>query len=299
MDEMNMNIDMSVTEDITVTADLMQTAKRLAQAFADAEATAAELTELAQSAQPLTDTTPLPPVTDKTTLGELLNMLNLTPGQKKPNKTPTPKKLRTTVEQIADSHDCKLYRNGFAYYNNGYSHSVLWLPYCVSYTYHFNPLRDSEKDYLKEKSDLPEGMLEATAWPIVVTMMAEHRIENHMDTNAGIGHADIPDYADDEDEQGVDSMEVKDKGCDEFRWDDEPLGANPLEVLIRKEIKEAILNGLTNKQREVFILYYEYGYEQQEIADMIGISKMSVCERLAQARTKMKKILKNFFFSFI
>lgn len=197
MDEMNMNIDVSVSEDIAVTADLMQTAERLAQAFADAEATSAELTE---PAQPMTDTTPLPPITDKTTLGELLAMLNLTPGQKKPNKTPTPKKLRTTVELIADSHDCKLYRNGFAYYNNGYSHSVLWLPYCVSYTYHFNPLRDSEKDYLKEKDDLPEGLLEATAWPVVVTMMAEHRIENHMDTNAGIGHADIPDYADEEDE---------------------------------------------------------------------------------------------------
>lgn len=286
MDEMN--IDVSVNAEIPATADLMQTAERLAQAFADAEASAAELTGQAQS---LTNTTPLPPITDETTLGELLTMLNLTPAQKKPNKTPTPKKLRTTVELIADSHDCKLYRNGFAYYNNGYSHSVLWLPYCVSYTYHFNPLRDSEKDYLKEKADLPEGLLEATAWPVVVTMMAEHRIENHMDTNAGIGHADIPDYADEEDEQGVDSMEVKDKGCDEFRWYDEPLGADPLEVLIRKERREEALAVLTDKQREVFILYYKYGYEQQEIAEMLGISKMAVCYRLELAKEKVKKIL--------
>ena len=288
MDEMNMNIDVSVSADIPATADLMQTAQRLAQAFANAEATAAELTELTES---LTDTTPLPPITDKTTLGELLTMLNLTPGQKKPNKTPTPKKLRTTVELIADSHDCKLYRNGFAYYNNGYSHSVLWLPYCVSYTHHFNPLRDSEKDYLKEKDDLPEGLLEKTAWPVVVTMMAEHRIENHMDTNAGIGHADIPDYADEEDEQGVDSMEVKDKGCDEFRWYDEPMGADPLEVLIRKERREGALAVLTDRQKEVLTLYHKYGYTVEEIAKITSCSISTVSQHLNSARKRFKAFL--------
>lgn len=288
MDEMNMNIDLSVNAEIPATADLMQTTERLAQAFADAEASAAELTEQAQS---LTDNTPLPPITGDTTLGELLTMLNLTPGQKKPNKTPTPKKLRTTVEQIADSHDCKLYRNGFAYYNNGYSHSVLWLPYCVSYTYHFNPLRDSEKDYLKEKADLPEGLLESTAWPVVVTMMAEHRIENHMDTNAGIGHADVPDYADDEDEQGVDSMEVEDRRCKEFMWHEDPIGVNPLEALIRKETREEVLDSLTDKQRKVFILYHKYEYTQEEIAARLGISQVGVKHHLDCIWAKLRKIL--------
>lgn len=36
----------------------------------------------------------LPVITNKTTLGEVLSMLGLTAGQKKPEKTPTPKKLR-------------------------------------------------------------------------------------------------------------------------------------------------------------------------------------------------------------
>lgn len=134
-----------------------------------------------QTATSNIDTAIMPPViTNKTTLGEVLSMLGLTAGQKKPEKTPTPKKLRLNFEPIAKMNDCVLYGNGYAYYNNGYRHSVLWLPYCVSYTYHFNPLRDSEKDYLREKSDLPEGMLEATAWPVAVTMIAEHRIEYNM-----------------------------------------------------------------------------------------------------------------------
>ena len=286
MDEMNMNIN--VNDDIAVTADLMLTAERLAQAFADAEATA---TELAEQAQPMTNSAPFPPITDKTTLGELLTMLKLAPGQKKPNKTPTPKKLRTTVELIADSHDCKLYRNGFAYYNNGYSHSVLWLPYCVSYTYHFNPLRDSEKDYLKEKADLPDGLLEAAAWPIVVTMMAEHRIENHMDTNAGIGHADVPDYADDEDEQSEDNVGFGDLRCKEFMWHEDPIGVNPLEALIRKETREAILADLPDKQREAFILYHKYEYTQREIAKLLGISQKAVDYRLTNAYERIKKFL--------
>ena len=72
----------------------------------------------------------LQPITDKTTLGALLKMLDLTPEQRKPDKTPTPKKLRTTVEPLANMHDCVLYRNGFVYYNNGCNHTVLWLPYC-------------------------------------------------------------------------------------------------------------------------------------------------------------------------
>ena len=86
-------------------------------------------------------------ITAKTTLGEVLGMLGLTPGQKKPGKTPTPKALRISEEPVAKMYDCVIYRNGFAYYNNGSNHSVLWLPYCISFTYHFNPLRDSLRIY--------------------------------------------------------------------------------------------------------------------------------------------------------
>lgn len=84
-------------------------------------------------------------------------------------------------------------------------------------------------------------------------------------------------------------MEVKDKGCDEFRWYDEPMGADPLEVLIRKERREQTLATLTDKQREVFILYHKYGYVQSEIAEMLGISRDSVNDRLEGAHKKIRK----------
>ena len=269
--------------------NLMQTAEMLAQAFADAEDTTAEM------AHPLTETKPLPPITDKTTLGELLKMLDLTPGQRKPAKTPTPKKLRTTVELIAQTKTLMLYRNGFAYYNNGSNHSVLWLPYCVSFTYHFNPLKDSEKNTLKETDTLKAGLLEENPWVTATTLIAEHRIEHHMDTNAGIGHADIPDYADGEDETGMDAYEGKDSRCMEFMWHEEPINVNPLDAVCRKETKEEILAALTDKQIEVLVLHYRDGYTQREIAEHLHISQVGVKHHLDLAKAKVRRVLeKNF-----
>ena len=240
---------------------------------------------------PVTAPVELPPITDKTTLGELLKMLNLTPGQRKPAKTPTPKKLRTTVEQIANMHDCVLYSNGFVYYNNGCNHSVLWLSYCVGFTYHFNPLKDTEKNTLKETDTLKEGLLEDNPWVTAATLIAEHRIEHHMDTNAGIGHSDIPDYAEGEDETSIDSYEAKDYRCAEFMWREEPINVNPLDAVCRKETKEEVLAALTDKQIEVLVLYYRDGYTQKEIAEQLNISQVGVNHHLNLAKAKMKKIL--------
>ncbi len=231
------------------------------------------------------------PITDKTTLGELLTLLCLEAGQKKPNKTPTPKNLRISAVPVAKMLDCIVYDNGFAYYNNGSRHSVLWLPYCVNFTYYFYPLRDVEKNTLSETFPLPEGLLESTAWPIVVTLIAEHRIEHHMDTNAGIGHAEVKEVPEEEDEPDI---EGRDNRCFEFMWHEEPINVNPLDAVCRKETKEEILAELTDKQREVFIRHYRDGYTQQKIAEMLGISKAAVSMRLKEARETAKIILKTF-----
>jgi RNA polymerase sigma factor (sigma-70 family) len=265
--------------------NLMQTAEKLTSAFIDEEATAADMTYHPTAAKHL------PPITDKTTLGELLKMLDLTPGQKKPAKTPTPKKLRTTVGLIAQTKTIMLYRNGFAYYNNGSNHSVLWLPYCVSFTYHFNPLKDSEKNTLKETDTLKAGLLEDNPWVTATTLIAEHRIEHHMDTNAGIGHSDIPDYADGEDEISMDAYVGKDNRCMEFMWHEEPINVNPLDAVCRKETKEEILADLTDKQIEVLVLHYRDGYTQREIAERLNIDQTTVRDRMRCAMKKIKNIL--------
>ena len=286
MDEMNMNIN--VSDDIAVTADLMQTAERLAHAFADAEATAAELTEL----EPMTDTTPLPPITDNTTLGELLTMLNLTPGQKRNGKTPTRVALFATGgTPVAEEGGSKVYRSGYVLYDNGSGrHTILWLPYCVSFTYHFNKLRDAEKEYLKENAELPDDILLTTAWSVVVTLFGEERITQNL--FHGFGNCDTEAVESEDDEQDNDVID-EDTDGEDFCWDDDTLGVNPLEAVIQRERRDTMLSKLSDKQREVFVLHYKYGWTQKRIADKLGISPAAVCMRLNSAKAIAENFLKN------
>ena len=55
--------------------------------------------------------------------------------------------------------------------------------------------------------------------------------------------------------------------------------------------KEAILKALrllTEKQREVVVLYFWYDLSQQEIADKLRVDKSSVRDRLASALNKLR-----------
>lgn len=60
--------------------------------------------------------------------------------------------------------------------------------------------------------------------------------------------------------------------------------------MIRKETREEVLAAMTDKQREVFVLYYDRGYRQQEIAEMMGISQQGVCKLLDKALKCVRKI---------
>ena len=74
-----------------------------------------------------------------------------------------------------------------------------------------------------------------------------------------------------------------------FNWYDGRIGENPQDAVERRETREEMLADMTEKQREVFILYYRDCMTQDEIAEMLGIAKMSVNERLRYALAKAKK----------
>ena len=84
-------------------------------------------------------------ITPRTKLGEVLEMLDL--GEK-PAKTPSVKALYEESAPIAEMNGCALFRNGFVVYANRSGRTVIWLPCCTHFTYHFNKLRDAEKDLL-------------------------------------------------------------------------------------------------------------------------------------------------------
>lgn len=234
-------------------------------------------------------------ITAKTTLSEAITILDLKPGQKKKGKTPTRLKLTTSEEPLVQIHGSTLYASGYALYENGLCrHSVVWLPYCVNFTYYFNKLRDAEKDYLREKAEVSDKALMETSWATIVALFGEERITQSM--NRGFGNADPSADGDSIDEENENEPEDEDMEGRNFVWDDETLGVDPLDAVIRRENREEMLAAMTDKQREVFVLYHKYGWTQQKIADTLGITKMSVCERLKQAKSKMRAFVSKKFF---
>ena len=233
--------------------------------------------------------TTFPVITDKTTLRDLLAILGLEQKQKRQGKTPTRAKLMNADGlPLAKMNGCTLYETGYVLYENGYGrHSVVWLPYCVNFTYYFNKLRDAEKEYLKETDDVPNETLVSSPWTTTVSLFGEERITQHI--KCGLGNADIAEESIGEDESSDKEDEDEDYGGLNFSWGDEVLGVDPLDAVIRKETRELMLAEMTAKQREVFVLKYKWGYTQEEIAKIDGVSRTTVRERLHYAAEKAKK----------
>ncbi len=236
-----------------------------------------------QNAEAATTAATLPVITDKTTLGELLAMLNL--GEKPP--VPTPRELFETLgTPIADTNDCVLFSNGFAIYQNCTGRTVVWLPYCTSFTYYFNKLRDSEKDTLRETYELPDGFLSTQPWILAVTLIGDHRIEANSMNRTG-SRKDTVDLAskDNGDKDGAMEEIIADPFRRAFNWYDGHMGENPQ----RRETREEMLAAMTDKQRQIFIMYYRDGMTQEQIAAAFGISQVGVKHHLDAALEKARK----------
>ena len=229
-------------------------------------------------------------VTEKTTLGELLAIIG---DVKKAGRIPSPKVLRETGgELLIETDEVKVYSNGYAVYDNGCGRTVLWLPSCVSFTYNFNPLKDSEKGGdIKETAELPEGLLESQPWVIAVTLIGEHRIEalvHHRKSDRKENKTLI--RGDNEEEEMLEDMDEREDWLrNEYTWHENRFGEDPLQSVLRQEQQEEMLKAMTEKQREVFVRYYRDGYTQREIAGIYGVSQAAVNHILDKALKKIKK----------
>ncbi len=229
-------------------------------------------------------------ITATTTLGELITILG---NIKRAEKTPTSKALREAADPIADMQGCLVYANGYVVYDNGYGRTVMWLPSCVSFTYHFTELKETEKNYMSETETLPEGMLESLPWFMALTVVGDHRIEaNAMNRRMG-GRKGTKEYrVDDDGDRDGDTEEAWEASYrHDYTWMDGHFGESPETAIIREEMRGEMLADMTEKQREVFVLYYQDGYTQDEIADHLRIGRTTVQDRLIGALKKAKKIL--------
>lgn len=235
-------------------------------------------------------------VTEDTTLKELLDLLGTVEREK---DTPTPKALREkkkedgTVEKIrpvaeAMEGDCLVYANGYAVYSNMSGTTVLWLPDCRSFTYQFDELNPKEKEYLPQRYTVDEETIVNQPWFMAVMLRGDHQVErNAMDRKGNRKGKD----------QNISLEGITEKEEKAEEWIPGYRFENPERAYLRKERLEEQLGKLTDRQREVFVLYHRYGYAQQEIADMLGISRNSVDTHLRRADGKIRisKFAENFF----
>lgn len=157
----------------------------------------------------------------------------------------------------------------------------------MKFTYRFNGLRDAEKDYLRETAEITEEQMLHTRWAAAVALWGEERITQHL--NRGIGNAETTEDTETGDDELETEAEAEDTEGRNFVWDDETLGVDPLDAVIRRETRAAMLSEMTDKQRDVFVLYYKYGWTQQQIAEYMAISRTTLREHLKYASRKVKK----------
>ncbi len=227
-------------------------------------------------------------ITNETTLAALLAVIG---EVKKAEKTPTPKKLEESESPVvAETDDCKVYACGYAQYDNGSDRTVMWLPNCVSFTYYFDKATDAEKGIIPEKERLPEGMLETLPWYMAVMLIGDHRIEANLMNRTG-SRTGTKDYdADDNGDKDGDAEKAMEQSYQrEYSWREDRIGESPETVYIRKETREEMLGRMTDRQREVFLLYYRDGFNQREIAQLLGISQQKVSKRLSAALANAKR----------
>lgn len=221
-------------------------------------------------------------VTNTTTFSELLNILssiNDTPIEKEARR-PGSRKLRTENELIAktkigEDGSCEVYQNGYAVYDNGDRKTVLWIRDCSSATYYFTQLRDNEKDYQSETDLLDEKALGALPWYYALMIAGENQITMTLDHPRSEGTT-----------SDADLMTVLDTKPSAY-WVNGVRFPDPEEAYLRKEAHEERMALLTDRQRQVCELYYELGYTQREIGELLGIDRRTVASLLRKTAHKL------------
>ncbi|MBP3900103.1 MAG: sigma-70 family RNA polymerase sigma factor [Blautia sp.] len=223
-------------------------------------------------------------INSTTSLADLVKALGNVEEQA---KTPTSKKLRETAgSPVAEEGGCLVYPNGYCVYTNCTGSTVMFVPGCRSFTYKFNGLTDSEIGILTDHQDITEEAFCALPWYIALMVRGDHRIEYNSFNRAGDRKRERQE--DDED----DEKETEKKA---YRYNPGYHFESPEDAYIRKETIREALSKLTEKQKEVYLLYHRDGYTEDEIAEMLGINQTSVRDRLRYANQKVSKKIENLF----
>ena len=206
--------------------------------------------------------------------------------RKMPKRRPGARQLRqgyprVAMIEIGKNARLEVFNNGYAVYDNGNRRVVLWVPDCGSATYYFTGLRDNEKEYLSQKEEIGMDVLGDLPWYHALMIAGENRIEYNMDHPKSKGNTSDFDLADD--------VVPATHWAGACRFD------NPEEAYLKKEAAEERRKALSEKQREVYVMYYEYEMPQRVIAGELGISHKAVGARLKTVKSIFEEKPEKFF----
>lgn len=207
----------------------------------------------------------------------------------KAKRRPGAVQLRENVPCIAklelEGFSLELFANGYCIYDNGDRKTVLWVPDCGSTTYYFGQLRENEKQYQDQKSEVGEDILGPAPWYNALMIAGENSIERNLEHPKSAGTR-----SDEDDDEWEEKANYRWVSCTHFD--------SPEEALLKKEeaeeIRTKVAGSLRKKQHDAVKAYFFDELTQEEAADALGISQSSFNERLSNAKSTLEKKLKNF-----
>lgn len=204
----------------------------------------------------------------------------------KTKRRPGPIQLRNGYPRIAmielgENALLEVFNNGYAVYDNGNRKVVLWVPDCGSVTYYFTGLRDNQKDYLPQKDEIGEDVMGQFPWYHALMVAGENRIEYNMDHPKSKGNTS--DFGLEEDVKPA------------YHWAGGYHFDTPEEAYLKKEAAEERKKALTEKQREVYIMRYELGMTEKEIAFACNAARRTIRNRLSLIKNKLEANPEKFF----
>ena len=207
----------------------------------------------------------------------------------KPKRRPGARQLRqgyprVAMIEIGKNARVEVFNNGYAIYDNGNRRVVLWAPDCGSTVYYFTGLRDNEKEYLSQKEEIGLDILGELPWYHALMIAGENRIEYNMDHPKSKGNTSDFD---------LEEAEV----IPASHWVGASRFDTPEEDYLKKEAAEERWKALTEKQREVYTLRYEFGMSEEEIAGVCNIARRTARDRLELINQKFKANPEKYFFS--
>lgn len=200
------------------------------------------------------------------TLKELKKIVKVADMEKRIPSVKSLKEHKVVVKEMINADTTiSVYDHGYVLYTAGNQSTVFPLHSCDDYEY--VSVTGDNKEFNKEFFDNEN-------WYIRLLMEAEDRMaysQSKISTNHGVfSNSDVTDDA-----------EIMRGSSKDF-----------VDDVIDREILNALIKELTERQKMVLNLVYFEEMRQQDVADYLGIKQQSVNDLLDRALKKMKKRLK-------